>query len=320
MGKLVFAAVLIIIGFIIGRILTSVAQAMRVTPPPRLLVVARQAKYAGIVLAALIVFFSLFVSVDSGHVGVVTVFGRVEPEPLYNGLHLILPWKDVRQMSIQIQKHESKYDAVSIDIQAVHTVMAINYAIQSEYAPEIFRSIGMNYQGAIIDPAASEVLKANTAVHPANDILQQRPKIKADVQSGLTTWLAKYHILVKEVSIKDIHFEKDFEHAVEEKQIAQQIAQKKKYEVEQATQDALSKVATAKGEGDSAKAKAEGDAAALRIRAAAEAEYNQKVAMSLTPVLIQQQYLQRWNGVLPMYSLGDGKTGLLLQMPGQPAR
>jgi hypothetical protein len=42
----------------------------------------------------------------------------------------------------------------------------------------------------------------------------------------------------------------------------------------------------------------------LRIRGAAEAEYNARVAQSLSPVLIQQQYLQKWNGQLPQYQLG----------------
>src|SRR5260370_39341909 len=101
----------------------------------------------------------------------------------------------------------------------------------------------MGYETAIIAPAASDVLKATTAVHPANDILQQRAKIKADVQDGITHWLSKYGILVREVSIKDIRFDPDFEKAVQRTQIVQQLAQQKKYEAEHAQQDATSMVA-----------------------------------------------------------------------------
>ncbi len=245
--------------------------------------------------------FWTFVSIDAGHVGVVRAFGKVEPTPLYEGLHTVMPWKEVQQMTTQIVKHESKYDAVSIDIQAVHTVMAINYAIDPARAPEIYRTIGMGYETGIIGPAASEVLKATTAVHPANDILQQRAKIKADVQDGITNWLSKYGILVREVSIKDIRL------------IAQQLAQQKRYEVEQAQQDAASMVARERGKGEAEKANAEGQAQALRIRGAAEAEYNARVAQSLSPVLIQQQYLQKWNGQLPQYQLGA--SGALINLP-----
>ncbi len=315
MGKLIAAIVVVGLGIVLGRVLENVADRVRVPPLAR---AGATLKYVGVGIAALILLFSVFVSVDVGHVGVVTVFGRVEPEPLYNGLHLVLPWKDVHQLSIQIQKAEAKYDAASADIQAVHTVMAINYAIRPDRAPELFRTVGLGYAQSIIGPAASEVLKANTALHQANEILKQRAKIKIDVQNGLSAWLAKYGIDVKEVSIRDIHFDPDFEKAVERKQIAQQLAEQKRYEVEQAVQTANAMVAQRRGEGEAAKAKAEGDAAALRITASAQAEYNRQVSASLTPTLIQKQYLDRWNGILPQYVLGSG-SNVLLGLPNAKA-
>jgi len=62
--------------------------------------------------------------------------------------------------------------------------------------------------------------------------------------------------------------------------------------------------AEAKGKGDAALAEARGVADALRLKGEAEAAYNAKVAASLTSVLIQQQYLARWDGRLPQYSFG----------------
>jgi regulator of protease activity HflC (stomatin/prohibitin superfamily) len=268
----------------------------------------------GVFLGLLIIVLSSFVVVDSGHIGVVTVFGNVEKVPLYNGLHFVLPYKDVIRMDTRVQKHEARYDAASVDIQAVHAVMALNYRLIDDRAPEVYRTVGLRYEQSIIDPAAAEVLKANTAVHAANDILQQRPRIKADVQDGLTKWLLKYGIQVTEVSIKDIRFDKDFEQAVERKQIAQQVAEQKRYEVDQAKREAESKVARERGEGAALQARAEGEAAALRLRAAAEAEYNAKVTQSLTATLIQQQYLAKWDGKLPQFVTGSG-SNLLMQIP-----
>jgi hypothetical protein len=93
--------------------------------------------------------------------------------------------------------------------------------------------------------------------------------------------------------------------AVERKQIAQQVAERKRYEVDQAKREAESKVAKERGEGA---------AAAMRLRAAAEAEYNAKVTQSLTPVMIQQQYLSKWDGRLPQFVTGTG-SNLLMQIP-----
>ena len=316
MGKLIFAAVLIVGGLLVGRLLTSMAAQVRDATRSRLPLVAigRGLQVAGVLLGLVIVVLSSFVVVDAGHIGVVTVFGNVEKEPLYNGLHFVLPYKDVVQMDTRVQKHEARYDAASVDIQAVHAVMALNYRLIGDRAPEVYRTVGLRYEQSIIDPAAAEVLKANTAVHAANDILQQRPKIKADVQDGLTKWLLKYGIQVTEVSIKDIRFDKDFEQAVERKQIAQQVAEQKRYEVDQAKREAESKVARERGEGAALQARAEGEAAALRLRAAAEAEYNAKVTQSLTPTLIQQQYLAKWDGHLPQFVTGSGGN-LLMQIP-----
>jgi hypothetical protein len=53
----------------------------------------------------------------------------------------------------------------------------------------------------------------------------------------------------------------------------------------------------------------------------AEATYNARVAASLTPVLIQQQYLARWDGRLPQYTLGGGAVPFIqLPAPGEGRR
>jgi regulator of protease activity HflC (stomatin/prohibitin superfamily) len=159
-------------------------------------------------------------------------------------------------------------------------------------------------------------LKANTALHIATDILQKRPAIKADVQKELTTWLAKYGIEVKEVSLANIKFDPTYEKAIEAKQIEEQKAEQKRYELIQAQRQAEIAAAQAKGQGDAAREKAKGEAEATKIRADAEATYNQKVSASLTPTLIQQRYLERWDGKLPQFSAGGSSSpGILFNFP-----
>ena len=53
----------------------------------------------------------------------------------------------------------------------------------------------------------------------------------------------------------------------------------------------------------------------VRIKGEAEAAYNARVAASPTPVLIQQQYLARWDGKLPRYAFG-GNAAPFVQIPG----
>jgi regulator of protease activity HflC (stomatin/prohibitin superfamily) len=140
------------------------------------------------------------------------------------------------------------------------------------------------------------------------------------VQKDLTAWLAKYGIELKEAALANIRFDPNYEKAIEAKQIEEQKAEQKRYELIQAQRQAEIAAAQAKGKGDAAREEARGVADALRIRGEAEAAYNAKVAASLTPVLIQQQYLTRWDGRLPQYSLGGNALPVIqLQPPAGPS-
>jgi prohibitin 2 len=320
MAKLVFAVVLFAVGFVVSRALAGLAA----SPRPQwqgaghvLHLASRAALGLGIAVPALIIVLSTFKVIPAGHVGVATLFGRVQPRFLPEGLNFINPLLDVTLMSTQVQRRSAKYDAASKDLQAVHVEMVLNYRLIPDRAPEVYQRIGVGFASVIIDPAAQEVLKSNTALHNAAEILQKRPIIKSDVQRDLTAWLVKYGVEMKEAALANIRFDANYERAVEAKQIEEQKAEQKRYELIQAQRQAEIVAATAKGKGDAAREEAKGVAEALRIKGEAEAAYNARVAASLTPVLIQQQYLARWDGRLPQYTLGAGAVPFL-QIPGTP--
>jgi regulator of protease activity HflC (stomatin/prohibitin superfamily) len=287
---------------------------------------ARSAAPALVLLIAIgvpaaILVFSVFRIIPAGHVGVKVLFGQVDAVPLREGLNLVWnPLYDMVLMDARVGRHSAKYDAASKDLQAVHVDMVLNYRLIAERGPEVYRSIGLNYSAIIIDPAAQEVLKANAATHNAAEILLKRSAIKADVQRELTAWLAKYGIELKEASLANIRFDQAYEKAIEAKQIEEQKAEQKRYELIQAQRQAEIVAAQAKGKGDAAREEAKGVADALRLKGEAEATYNARVAASLTPVLIQQQYLARWDGRLPQYTFGSNAAPLLsLPAPGGDA-
>ncbi len=342
MGKLIFATLLLVIGMIGWRVLAKMVLGMATNP--RDAVNAKWLRYAsngalavGLIMPVLIIGFSTFVIISTGHVGVVTEFSKVEPEPLYEGFNLVAPWKVVNQMSIQMQKKQGKFDAGSKDLQAVHVVMGINYRLQAKTAPESFRTVGYDFESVIISLAELEVLKAHTATYQASDILHQRAKLKNEVQTDLATWLAKYGIELREVSLADVSFDPGYMKAIEAKQVEEQNAQKKVYEVQQAQREAEKNAAialgqanaareAAKGAADAVRAEAQAAADALRLKGQAQAEYNARVAASLTPALIEQQRIAAWQAggsQVPQLVTGSGGPGFLMQIPApsgkQPA-
>ncbi len=312
MAKVIFAGIVLVIGLAAHKLLVRRGDLL---PAAFRLQAQRIALVLAIGVPVAILVFSTFRIIPAGHVGVKVLFGQVEPNPLREGLHLVNPLYDVVILDTRVEKHQAKYDAASQDLQAVHVDMVLNYRLIPERAPEVYRTIGPGYTSIIVDPAAQEVLKANTALHNAAEILQKRPLIKGDIQKDLTAWLVKYGIELKEASLANIRFDAAYEKAVEAKQIEEQKAEQKRYELIQAQRQAEIAAAQAKGKGDAAREEAKGVADATRIKGEAEAAYNAKVAASLTPVLIQQQYLARWDGKLPQYSLG-GNMVPFIQLPG----
>ncbi len=330
MGKLILAAVLLFVGVVGWRVLRRMVGPQRGQIPEW---VPKAVLTAGLILPTLIVAFSTFVIISTGHAGIVTEFSEVEPAPLYEGFNLVAPWKVVHQMSVQIQKKQGKFDAGSKDLQAVHVVMGINYRLQAAAAPRIFQTVGTDYESVIISLAELEVLKAHTATYPASDILHQRAKLKSEVQADLSAWLAKYGIELREVSLADVSFDKGYMAAIEAKQVEEQNAQKKVYEVQQAQREAEKNAAialgqanaireNAKGAADAVRAEAQAAADALRLKGQAQAEYNAKVAASLTPTLIEQQRIAAWQSggaQVPQIVTGSG-PGFLMQIPAPTSK
>ena len=320
MGKLIFAFILIALGFVALRILQNIANHLAPREQDmaaKLRLAGRGALAGGLMLASLIVLVGSIFVINAGHVGVISVFGRVEPRPIHEGIHLVAPWKDVTSMSTQVQRKGDKFDAASKDLQAVHIDMIINYRLLPDRAPEVYRAVGLGYADTIIVPAEQEVLKAHTALYNASEILHQRPKLKAEVQDDLAKWLAKYGLELKEASLANIAFDPTYAKAIEAKQVQEQFAEQKRYEVLQAQRQAEIAQATAKGQADAVREAAKGEADGLRFKAAAQAEYNARVSASLTPQLVAQQWIEAWRsgGSQVPHLVGGGGQGFLLNIP-----
>lgn len=317
--RLIFGTILVLAGIMVTLVLTRLlsrpARQEGIVGVEGGLKALRLVAMVLVPIGALMMISSMIRMIGPGQVGVALLFGKVQTIALAEGINLVNPLYDVVQMDTRVQKHQARYDAASKDLQAVHVEMVLNYRLLPDKATEVYQRIGPNYAATIIDPAAQEVLKANTALHIATEILQKRPLIKADIQKDLTAWLAKYGIEMKEAALANIRFDPAYEKAIEAKQIEEQKAEQKRYELIQAQRQAEIAAAQAKGQGDAARERAKGEAEATRIRGEAESNYNLKVSTSLTSTLIQQRYLEKWDGKLPTFSAGGPTPGMLLNIP-----
>jgi regulator of protease activity HflC (stomatin/prohibitin superfamily) len=275
-------------------------------------------------VVVLILIFSCFVKVPTGHTGVLTTFGKVEPYTLDSGFHFKAPWQRIINMDNRIQKHTINLSAFSRDIQETEVVYTVNYQISKSDAMTIYSTIGKEYFDTVIAPNVSEAVKTATAHYTAESLVNNRDKLAQEIESILTNLLAKYNIEIVGTSIEDLDFTDAFTNAVEAKQVAAQNKLKAQTEQEQATMEeearAKRAIIIANAEAEQSIIAAQADLEVVKIQADAalyagerEANMNQRIAEALSSDLIKYYWIKQWNGELPNMMLGED-TGIMLDL------
>jgi len=237
----------------------------------------------------LVIFFFPIVVIGAGERGVVfnNVSG-IEDRILTEGVHFRIPFvESVKSLSIKVQKTDIKAAAASKDLQTVTAQIVVNWHLNPLKVNKIYQNIGDEKQviERILIPNVNEVVKAATAQKTAEELLTKRPQLKFDIDVKLTERLQEYNVVLDDVSIVDLDFSPLFNQAIEAKATAEQQALKASNDLRRIEIEAQQKIATARAEAES-----------IRIRSAALAE-NQR--------LVEWEAIQKWNGILPNYMLGN---------------
>lgn len=236
-----------------------------------------------------------FRTVESGQVGVVTTFGDVSRE-VQPGITLKLPWpvERLHKIDVRVQKEQVSAAAATKDLQDATASLAVNYMLERGRAGEVYKKIGTEYKERVILPVVQEAFKAATTGYTATELLTQRVIVKEATLSAVQKRLSPQGIIVQDISITNIAFSEAFTKAIEEKQVAQQDAEKAKFAIEREKNQAQAAIEKAKGEAQAAIEAARGQAEAQRL-----------IRENVTPETLQKQAIDRWDGKLPQY-LGGG--------------
>ncbi len=252
---------------------------------------------AVLAIIVLVVIFSSYTIISPGHRGVVVMLGRVEQTVLSEGFHLILPpvVRQVVQVDIRTKKLEVEAEAASSDLQVIMVTGVLNYHVDPQNVNKLYQQVGLDYESIIIQPAMQEAIKAATARFRVERILMERAVIKDLIASTLTERLAQNYIIVDQFSLANVAFSEEFNKAIERKQVAEQAALQKQYELQAAQKDVEIALARAEGEKKAAVIAAEGRAEARKVEAAAEAEALRLIAEQLrgNPDLIKYQWASK---------------------------
>ena len=260
-------------------------------------------------ISLILLIFNTFAIVEPGFVGVVTHFGAVQDELLPEGLHMVMPFRTkVEQLNTRIQKIEAGASASSKDLQIVTSKVALNFQLDPSKANIIFQNLGKDYQNTIIAPTIQESVKSATAQYTAEQLITKRPEVKASISKSIKERLKKNNILVTEFSIVDFSFSREFNRAIEEKQVAEQSALRAKNDLDRI-----------KIEATQVEAKADGEAKARLAIAKAEAQAQKLLRETIDDKILMLRSIEKWDGVLPV-SMGSDGAGTFFDVVSAAAR
>ncbi|MCT7964245.1 prohibitin family protein [Laspinema sp. D1] len=220
-----------------------------------------QAIIIGIVLALILLLgSSSFVIINPGEAGVLSILGKSRDGALLEGIHLKPPLiSKVDVYDVTVQKFEVPAKSATRDLQDLTGRFAINFRLDPTEVVTIRRTQGSleNIVAKIIAPQTQESFKIAGAKKTAEESITQRSALKEDFDNALSGRLEKYGVIVIDTSVIDLNFSTDFAKAVEEKQIAEQRAQRAVYIAREAEQEAQADINRAQGRSEAQRLLAE---------------------------------------------------------------
>ena len=267
-----------------------------------------------VALLALVLVPSSFRTVETGEVAVVKHLGlakEVKTPGTYFSFWLTNTYE---YYDTKVQNVDITTAAYSSDAQTMNIQMTLQYQVMNDKVLNVANQYGsLETLQNRIQSIAIEKTKSILSSYKAMDIIADRASMSPAVEEAIINAVGdEYFVNIVAVVLTNIDFSTAFEQAVEDKMIAEQAKLKAEYENEtkiaQAAAEAEAKLKEAQAEIEIAKAKAE----ALKIAAEAEANANGILDESLTEKILQQIYLEKWNGELPDVMTGNDNTSIMI--------
>jgi regulator of protease activity HflC (stomatin/prohibitin superfamily) len=220
-----------------------------------------RSRFLRIVVAVLllILLFSSITSVPTGHVGVLTLFGRVTGETLSEGIHLINPLKSVQRLSVQTQSIKESANVPSNEGLILALDTSLLFRLDRNKAAEVFQTVNEDYVVKIVEPTLRAAIRASTSSHTANALYTNaRELVQQQIQDDLTKQLATRGVIVEAVLLRDVQLPTMLKGSIEAKQQAEQDALRMSFILQKEKQEAERKRIEAQGIADFQKIVAQG--------------------------------------------------------------
>jgi len=240
--------------------------------------------------------FACVAKVESGHVGVLTLFGRVTGEVLPEGIHMINPFKANNEMTIRTQEIKESASVPSSEGLVMNLDTSLIYHLDPAKAADVYQKIGPGYETVLIEPNLRAAIREATASHTANALYTgEREMVAKQIHDQLTSILENRGFLVESILLRDIQLPQTLKASIEAKQQAEQDALAMNFKLQKETQEAQRK----------------------RIEAQGIRDFQQIVAQGISPQLLEWKGIEATENLAKSANskvvvIGNSKNGLPL--------
>jgi len=270
-------------------------------------------KKIGIIVVIILAIFTMFSScevIDAGHVGVkVDMYGSGKG---VNNVTACTGWVFYNPVTTKIYEFptfiqhkeykktedgDNSFTVNTKDGSEFRVSPILNYSVNPEKAPSIFakyRRTLPELEEGFLKTAIYDAFRLATNKYTAEELISNRQTFEVEVRKLLEGQIVKEGFIVNQFT-SNLEYPNSFKNAINAKNNAVQAALTAENQVKTAEAQAKIKIA-----------QAEGNAEALLTNARAEAESNRLRQSTLTPMLLQQQWIEKWDGALPTTQLSSG--------------
>ena len=186
--------------------------------------------------------------VRTGHVGVVTVFGRVTGRTMSEGIHLVNPLARVQEFDIKTQEVKERAAVPSKEGLIMGLEASVLYHLDPTRAAEVYQRVGTEYRDVLLAPNFRSAIRAVTSANLASTLYSDaREAIAQQILADLRAQVQPRGVIIENVLLRDLQLPDTLKRAIEAKQQAQQEAQRMEFVLQRERQEAERKRVEAQG-------------------------------------------------------------------------
>ncbi len=295
------------------------------------------------VLAGILLFAQSCTTIRPGELGLKVVRGKLQPGNYTEGRHAVGFGRHYLPFSMRIKEVSVKLTLPTREGVEAKTDMTLLYHIKPEFLHDIYLTLGMNYENAIIMNNFAAIARETSLNYKAIDIITQRDSLELAIFKDMNKDLGHYGFVIDQVLVKDIDVPDDIDRVIEKKVLAEQearqlevdIARKKKeteanidkerkemeFSFEKQKLDIQSRIERDRMQADFDLEKQKKDAERSLIEAQATKKTQELTNASITDLLIRYKSIEVMKALADSPNskiiITDGKTPFTVKMAGQ---